>query len=149
MERPVTRNKALKSDKRTVLRTYISGMGSDVLLARFFLVAVLGAGLISLLFGPSPESMALCPCPFHSITGLKCPGCGMTRACIALARGDIHGALHYNPFSLGLLLFAGAFALFPDRIRRFWRSLTFRARTVCTGSMLALIFGFWVYRILP
>gem|GEM_PF-824242 len=145
----MTRNKALKSDKGTALQTHMSEMGSDVLLARLFLVAVLGAGLVSLLFGPSPESMALCPCLFYSITDIECPGCGMTRACIALARGEVGEALRYNPFSLGLLLFAGAFALFPDRIRRFWRSLTSRARTVCTGSMLALILGFWVYRILP
>jgi hypothetical protein len=149
MERPVTRNKALKSNKGTALQTYMSGMGSDVLLARLFLVAVLGAGLVSLLFGPSPESMALFPCPFHTLTGIKCPGCGMTRACIALARGEVGEALRYNPFSLGLLFFVGVFALFPDLLRRFWRSLTFRARTVCTGSMLALILGFWVYRILP
>ena len=27
-------------------------------------------------------------CPFHQLTGLFCPGCGITTACIALLRGD-------------------------------------------------------------
>jgi hypothetical protein len=125
------------------------GAGSDVLLARFFLLAMFGTGLVSLMFGVSPEKLAFFPCPFHSITGIHCPGCGMTRACIAIARGEIGQALQYNPFSLGLFIFAGAFALFPDRIRRFWSSLPGKTRTIYTGSLLALILGFWIYRILP
>lgn len=36
------------------------------------------------------------PCLFHSITGLRCPGCGMTRMCVALLRLDFAGAFHYN-----------------------------------------------------
>ena len=35
-------------------------------------------------------------CPFHEMTGLNCPGCGMTRGFHALFNGDIWGALHYN-----------------------------------------------------
>ncbi|MEJ2246292.1 MAG: DUF2752 domain-containing protein, partial [Acidobacteriota bacterium] len=88
------RNEALKIMRATSIRGSTSGTGSDVLLARFFLVAVLGAGLASLFFGISPDSIALFPCPLHAITDIECPGCGMTRACIALARGDIPAALN-------------------------------------------------------
>jgi hypothetical protein len=145
----VIRNEALKIAMGAIGRKSPPGTGSDVFLTRFFLVAILGAGLVSLLFGVSPGKLAFCPCPFYLLTGIHCPGCGMTRACIALARGEIGQALQYNPFSLGLIIFAGAFALFPDRSRRFWRSLTSRTRTLCTGSVLALILCFWIYRILP
>jgi len=36
-------------------------------------------------------------CPFKAVTGLPCPGCGMTRAFLHLADGDIAGAFHFHP----------------------------------------------------
>lgn len=36
------------------------------------------------------------PCVFHSITGLYCPGCGITRALTAILHGQIITALRYN-----------------------------------------------------
>ena len=44
------------------------------------------------------------PCPFHAWTGLPCPGCGATRAVMALAGGDPVAALAWNPLAtLGLI----------------------------------------------
>lgn len=40
------------------------------------------------------------PCVFHLITGLDCPGCGMTRAAVALMHFDIKGAWNNNVLSL-------------------------------------------------
>lgn len=37
------------------------------------------------------------PCPVHTLTGLLCPGCGVTRLCLALFRGDWAGAWAANP----------------------------------------------------
>lgn len=36
------------------------------------------------------------PCMFHVLTGLKCPGCGMTRMLICLSHGDLPGAFRQN-----------------------------------------------------
>ncbi|MDE7432393.1 MAG: DUF2752 domain-containing protein, partial [Lachnospiraceae bacterium] len=36
------------------------------------------------------------PCIFHYVTGLKCPGCGVSRMCMSLMRFDIFSAYHYN-----------------------------------------------------
>lgn len=36
------------------------------------------------------------PCVFNKITGLKCPGCGVTHMCVALMKGDILEAMHSN-----------------------------------------------------
>lgn len=47
------------------------------------------------------------PCPFHAITGLQCPGCGVTRMCLALLRLDVSGAWKANPALLLLLPLLG------------------------------------------
>ncbi len=36
------------------------------------------------------------PCIFYRITGLQCPGCGVTRMCLAIMRLDFKSAYHYN-----------------------------------------------------
>lgn len=45
------------------------------------------------------------PCLFHQITGLSCPGCGVTRMCINILKGNITEAVKCNP--------ALFFCLFP------------------------------------
>ncbi len=38
------------------------------------------------------------PCVFHLVTGLKCPGCGVTRLLVSLSHFDFKSAFHYNAF---------------------------------------------------
>lgn len=50
---------------------------------------------------------SLFPCYFATLTGLPCPGCGMTRATVALLKGNFRLALAYHPFSPGFMLMGG------------------------------------------
>jgi hypothetical protein len=43
-------------------------------------------------------------CPFHAVTGIPCPGCGMTRAMISLGQLKLEEAIKYNLFSTPLLI---------------------------------------------
>ena len=43
------------------------------------------------------------PCPVHAMTGLHCPGCGATRAVLALTRGDLAAAFGHNVFVVASL----------------------------------------------
>lgn len=36
------------------------------------------------------------PCPFHLVTGLNCPGCGVSRMFISLLQLDFKSAFKYN-----------------------------------------------------
>ena len=45
------------------------------------------------------------PCVFHLVTGLDCPGCGISRMFVALSRGDILLAAQSNLLVLCLLPF--------------------------------------------
>lgn len=83
-------------------------------------------------------------CPLHALTGLNCPGCGLTRAFHALFRGDIFQALHFNAllpvyFFVFVYLFA---TLLSIAVRR--RALNFnifRPRLVWSFFTIALVFG--------
>ena len=57
---------------------------------------ILGIGLLYLIFVLSTGIRI--PCLFYELTGLKCPGCGVTRMLVSIARLDFAAALHYNPF---------------------------------------------------
>lgn len=48
-------------------------------------------------------------CPFRALTGVDCPFCGMTRATVALGRGDWGAALALHP--LAPLVVAGVLVL--------------------------------------
>ena len=37
------------------------------------------------------------PCPFRTITGFKCPGCGITHMCMAIMAKDFQTAWSANP----------------------------------------------------
>ncbi|MBQ8724634.1 MAG: DUF2752 domain-containing protein [Oscillospiraceae bacterium] len=43
------------------------------------------------------------PCPFFTLTGLLCPGCGITRMILSLAKLDLRAAFSYNPAIMCLL----------------------------------------------
>ncbi|MEE0060499.1 MAG: DUF2752 domain-containing protein [Acutalibacteraceae bacterium] len=43
------------------------------------------------------------PCFIYQITGLKCGGCGVSRLCISLLKGDVHSAWQYNRATMLML----------------------------------------------
>jgi len=55
-------------------------------------------------------------CAFRALSGLNCPGCGLTRSFIALSHGDWRGAWQFNP--VGLLVYALVLLQFPYRAIR-------------------------------
>lgn len=71
------------------------GLLAVIILA--FVVCV--AGLV-FIYNTSPYEHALLRCPIYAVTGLKCPGCGLTRALYCLLHLDFADMLHENPFIL-------------------------------------------------
>ena len=64
------------------------------------------AGLALALFGVPLAGFEICA--LRRFTGLACPGCGMTSALAALARGDLAAAWALHPYSLLLAVQGGA-----------------------------------------
>jgi len=57
-------------------------------------IAVVLAVVVYYVFDPSVTPFPRCP--FLTLTGLKCPGCGSQRAFHSLLHFDVLAALHYN-----------------------------------------------------
>lgn len=56
-------------------------------------------------------------CPIYWITGVPCPGCGMTRALVSLLRGDIQGAFFMHPLIFVMPVFLLLFIFGSKKVR--------------------------------
>ena len=74
-------------------------MTADTPKKRLLRVALIGGGLLALLAGYGVFYNITgfgIPCMLHEITGLECPGCGLTRAIAAVVRLDFAAAFGFN-----------------------------------------------------
>lgn len=93
------------------------------------------------------------PCPAVHAFGVPCPGCGLTRATVALLGGDWRTALALHAFAPALL---GAFALvasaavLPERPRRLIISgvETLERRVHMSRILFAGLLLYWSLRLL-
>jgi hypothetical protein len=86
-------------------------------------------------------------CPFIRLTGVPCPGCGLSRACAAMVTGDPAHSLRMHAFALPVL--AGVTilliaAMLPTPLRlKFSNAFARLERT--TGITFLLLMGLLVY----
>lgn len=87
------------------------------------------------------------PCLFHLWTGLKCPGCGVTRMCLAVLSGDFLTARKENILLFYLLPFLGVWWLIHQMYYlvtgRMMSGRLFQGLAWCV-MVLLLLFG--IYR---
>ena len=81
------------------------------------------------------------PCPVHYVTGISCPGCGMTRGLWHLALLDVSTALHYHPLSIALPPFVLLWIL--TRVKK-WK----RGEVILLSASVALLLGVYLYRMI-
>lgn len=108
--------------------------------------AGLQAGLVSLGF-PGWQ------CPFLHVTGLPCPGCGLSRAMVKLLEGDWRTSLELHAFAplfvVALLLVTWA-AILPQQQRAWFigRLEWVERRTGITAILLVGLMLYWLIRLL-
>jgi len=84
-------------------------------------------------------------CPFAYLTGLPCPGCGLSRAAFALFRGDVRGALAMHPLVFVALPGALVLALHATSHGRA-SALREHAMTALSATLLVLLIAVWLAR---
>jgi Protein of unknown function (DUF2752) len=108
----------------------------------------IGAGAVVFFFNPSTHGFYPV-CTFHALTGLNCPGCGMTRALYALLHGNFPAALKDNALLvLALLVLAVKGGYFILRKLKNQPAM-FNLSPKLLWLLLALAVAFAVVRNLP
>jgi hypothetical protein len=78
-------------------------------------------------------------CLFYNLTGLPCPGCGLTRSFVCIGHGHLRESLHWHP--LGLIIY-GVFLLLWLRCGVYWlRGMTLLPLPPRTASRLGFAAG--------
>ena len=112
------------------------------------LLFLAGAGVLYA-FDPA-ESGSFPKCPFLSLTGCFCPGCGTLRALHQLLHGKVMMALSYNILTVALLPYL-AYSFGIGALKGFGvpvpRPISIDYRLV--WALLGVIVLFWVLRNLP
>lgn len=115
-----------------------------ITLPRLFIGALVVVAVFTWAMGLPADGLRLLPCPVLWTTGLECPGCGMTRACIFLARGDLASSYELHPFALPLVSVALLAAFWPTRTREAWSRLPGGLRRFALFSAALLLLVRWV-----
>lgn len=108
--------------------------------------AALGAAAVIAVYHVDPSSGRTVWCPYRAVTGMPCPGCGMTRAVHFLMHADVVRAFSYNPLLFLAAPVALAFAVAPHLVGE---QRGGRWRTSLAWIMLAITLMFWVWRNTP
>lgn len=87
---------------------------------------------------------------FHLVTGLQCPGCGVSRMCLALLRLDFPGAFAANP-AIFCLLPLGAVLAVRTLLRyiKTGSSRSTRAEEWIMAGMCVILVLFAIWRNIP
>ena len=102
------------------------------------------AAAATVLYAVDPSRTRLTPpCPYLSLTGLACPGCGLTRSMHALLHGNVAQAFSWNPW---IFVAAPVAIVFGGLGRSADQARAARQRTVLAWIVLALTLLFWMWR---
>lgn len=91
-------------------------------------------------------------CPLRHVLGIPCPGCGLSRATLALCRGDWATAFEFHAFApliVITLLAIITISLLPEQKRlwiiRYIRHIEHRSRV--SVIVLILMMAYWLVRL--
>jgi cytochrome bd-type quinol oxidase subunit 2 len=114
------------------------------------IAAILVSGLLVIFAFDPAHSNVFPPCPFKTLTGFYCPGCGSLRAVHQILHGHFFAALRLNPM---MVVFSCAMVLIFIALRLKGKNAE-RLRRVLSGAWIGwivfvLIVVYWLCRNIP
>jgi len=92
-------------------------------------------------------------CAFFRLTGIPCPGCGLTRACLLLLTGDVPASIRFHAFApifIALIAMLITCTLLPKTVTESFinKAETLERRTGITIVILGGLILYWLARLL-
>lgn len=88
------------------------------------------------------------PCIFHKITGFYCPGCGISRMFISIAKFDFYQAFRYNPLVFILLILFFIYVII-ELIHFKKKGYYFKINKWLYIVLLVIVISFGIFRNVP
>ena len=117
---------------------------NSVLPAKIFLISLVLAGIYIRLSGQAFETVYFLPCIFKGVTGIPCPGCGMTRACLAILQGEFSTAWRYHPVSFLLIGLSILIVFQPEYAQETWGAISLIKQEIIVSILILLCLGLWL-----
>ncbi len=132
-------------------RTKVTSQGG--VFSRWFPPVVAAAVLAASVVSTVPAHLPATPCPFYNLTGLPCPGCGMTRGFVAMGHGRPADAWRYNALApaffaalCAYVLWFGANLFMPLEGVALWLKRRRKALYAVALCLIALSWGLSIWR---
>lgn len=133
-------------------KTWVSRPGN---LENGFIVVALPILLVALTLVDLPDEPALVLCAFRNLTGLPCPGCGMTRGLAALLKGRLIESLHFHAFAplvflVAVMGWSRSLCWLTNRqgmVNRLSRLTRYWKRPIAGWGTLGVIMIYWAGRL--
>jgi cellulose synthase/poly-beta-1,6-N-acetylglucosamine synthase-like glycosyltransferase len=92
-------------------------------------------------------------CAFFRLTGVPCPGCGLTRACLLLLTGDVPASIRFHAFApifIALIAMLITCTLLPRKVTESFinKAETLERQTGITIVILGGLILYWLARLL-
>ena len=110
-------------------------------------------GALGLIIGLASLGLPSWECPFFRLTGVPCPGCGLTRACMLLLRGEVQASIKFHAFAPIFVLLIAILIITTLLPRAITEPLIHKAETLerQTGITIIILVGlilYWLARLL-
>jgi hypothetical protein len=126
-------------------------MNTERLQSWGFLIGTPAFFLIAYILGGYPHLVDVPLCGVRMFLGIECPGCGMTHAMVALARGHLGLSISYHPLAVVIALWLvyrmGRAVVTVVRARPLHALVSDRTRMLLCETFVAALMVQWIVKL--